>query len=364
MPGRRRSTRWVFPEVQLISLAAIGPRAGCSRQLEPVRVAELAQSIRLLGLLHPPLLDRYRRLVSGSHRHAAWRWLHERRELPELMPAGVLPDLDALAEPSVAQEALRAEEAACRSTSPDEVRALARRLQDAGFRSRPGRPRTGERMLLPALQLATGRSRRSLQVILAALPPAPERGEPRALASRADASDRELLELARSGDEDAAIALFLRYRGMMIGFIRRRARLSVEDIDDLLQQIVVRYLGMLRSIHEPRGYFAVAAHWALLHHLRARRREARALLGFAEASDAQAAGRAREPVVPLEGDAESWPLLAALDPRSRMLIRRVVLEDASYRDLSRDTGIPIGSIGPTIRRALVRLRRALEGPRR
>jgi len=52
-------------------------------------------------------------------------------------------------------------------------------------------------------------------------------------------------------------------------------------------------------------------------------------------------------------------LLAALPPRERTCIRLFYLQGKKYRDIEALTGIPMNSIGPTLKRALARLREAM-----
>lgn len=57
-------------------------------------------------------------------------------------------------------------------------------------------------------------------------------------------------------------------------------------------------------------------------------------------------------------------LVRSLPARSRLLVRLLFFDDlGSYAELSRRTGIPVGSIGPTRARALRRLRPLLERER-
>lgn len=50
----------------------------------------------------------------------------------------------------------------------------------------------------------------------------------------------------------------------------------------------------------------------------------------------------------------------ALTPRERTLIQLFFLKEKKYREISELTGIPQNSIGPTLARALARLRKAIE----
>lgn len=57
-----------------------------------------------------------------------------------------------------------------------------------------------------------------------------------------------------------------------------------------------------------------------------------------------------------------WNAVASLDARCQRLLRIIAFDDRpNYAALSAETGMPVGSIGPTRRRCLVKLRRLLEG---
>lgn len=57
-----------------------------------------------------------------------------------------------------------------------------------------------------------------------------------------------------------------------------------------------------------------------------------------------------------------WQAVAALDARCQRLLRIIAFDDRpDYAALSAETGMPIGSIGPTRRRCLDKLRLRLEG---
>jgi len=71
------------------------------------------------------------------------------------------------AEPARALAVEVAENEQRRDYTAAEVRALAERLQGAGFKATAGRPRKGTRALLPALGAVVGKSKRQLLRILA-----------------------------------------------------------------------------------------------------------------------------------------------------------------------------------------------------
>jgi RNA polymerase sigma factor (sigma-70 family) len=56
-----------------------------------------------------------------------------------------------------------------------------------------------------------------------------------------------------------------------------------------------------------------------------------------------------------------WSLVATLSPRRQLLLRKLFVDNPRpYAEVSRETGIPAGGIGPTRARALTQLRRKLD----
>jgi len=76
-------------------------------------------------------------------------------------------EFDATAEPSRALEIEIAENEQRRDYTPSEVRAIAERLRQAGYKDGKGRPKAGEKALAPALQTIIGKSRRTVMSYLA-----------------------------------------------------------------------------------------------------------------------------------------------------------------------------------------------------
>lgn len=172
---------------------------GDTRQVDVQHALALAESIAAIGLLEPIAIDRKNRLVAGAHRLAALRLLAAANRVEEvsthLLTAG-LPDaailerigalpadpspwrvipvhrlaLDVDQDPATALAAEVAENERRRDYTRSEIKGLAERLKDAGFKHTRGRPKTGERALLPALEVIVGKSRVTLWRILEAGP--------------------------------------------------------------------------------------------------------------------------------------------------------------------------------------------------
>jgi len=156
----------------VMPLDAIKPRDADTRPLNPAHVEALAESIVALGLIEPLAVDKQGRLLAGGHRLAAIVQLKEAdlETFNQHFGAGVpvrVMEFDAEAEPSRALEIEIAENEQRRDYTPSEVRAIADRLRQAGYKDGKGRPKAGERALAPALQTIIGKSRRTVMSYLA-----------------------------------------------------------------------------------------------------------------------------------------------------------------------------------------------------
>jgi ParB family chromosome partitioning protein len=192
----RQSQDWLDQERaerKSMLLSNIQPRPdGDSRKLKPYYLIELAESIASVGLIEPPVVDREGRLLDGGHRVAALqllasddpalrvqRWLElvgldpgritvrqhsfsERLQaLPTLtseqIPVMQLP-FDGMAEPDRALAIETSANTQRRDYTRDELLFLVKRLRDAGYVEREGRPKLGEKALRPALSVILGKS--------------------------------------------------------------------------------------------------------------------------------------------------------------------------------------------------------------
>lgn len=170
-----------MPEARL-SLDDIQDRPlGDTREIDPNHVADLAESIGALGLIEPLVVDSKNRLLAGAHRRAAI--LHLREERPEVFlakfPNNEIPvqvmDLDAEANPDLALAIEAAENEKRRDYTPAEIRAIAERLRAAGYEELKGRPKQGQKPLMPALSVVVGKSMRTVQRHLYGEPEQPDR---------------------------------------------------------------------------------------------------------------------------------------------------------------------------------------------
>ena len=166
---------------------------GDTRAVDPFHLLGLAESMAAIGLLEPVVVDVRDHLVAGAHRLGAVRLLASERRvatfstyLPAPLPPAkqaevearlaALPadpgpwrmvpvhrlGLDAIADPSGALAAEVAENERRRDYARGDIQALAERLKDAGFKHTRGRPKAGEKSLIPALEVIVGKSKATL----------------------------------------------------------------------------------------------------------------------------------------------------------------------------------------------------------
>lgn len=150
-------------------LEQIQDRLTGTRQLQQDHVDQLAESIAVLGLIEPLVVDVRGRLLAGGHRKAAILYLKEQkieaysRQFPdEMIPVRVM-SFDADEDPDLALQVEISENEKRRDYTPAEVRSLADRLRSSGYSDAPGRPSKGEKRLRPALEVIVGKSLRSVR---------------------------------------------------------------------------------------------------------------------------------------------------------------------------------------------------------
>jgi ParB family chromosome partitioning protein len=200
------------PGTDTVAVADIRLRKDAdTRPLAASHVVQLAESITVLGLLEPVVLDTAGNLLAGGHRLAALQLLAEG---PAARRAGFLtrcgciaaeksnPELASLADrlamlgeaplPSVevavqvvdvtgqgnsdlALAVEAAENNIRRQYTRDEIKGLAKRFEAAGYKTSPGKPKLGEKTVLNALEAAVGKSKRQIQNILSNKPTAEDR---------------------------------------------------------------------------------------------------------------------------------------------------------------------------------------------
>jgi ParB family transcriptional regulator, chromosome partitioning protein len=152
-----------------ILLEQIKDREQDTRPLNPKHIESLAESIAVLGLIEPLVLDNKARLLAGGHRLAAMRLLKEQQinkyleQFPDnRVPIRVLP-FDVEEDPGLALQVEIAENEQRKDYTPNEVKAIAERLRTAGFIDVKGRPKKGQKPLMPALAVVVGKNLRTVQ---------------------------------------------------------------------------------------------------------------------------------------------------------------------------------------------------------
>jgi ParB family transcriptional regulator, chromosome partitioning protein len=158
-------------------LERIRPRENDTRLINALHVAELAESIAVLGLIEPLALDCNGRLLAGGHRLAAIQQLQIEKPttFEQQFPNGNIParifSFDADHEPDLALQIEIAENEKRRDYTPAEVKAIAERLRVSGYADLKGRPKKGQKALMPALSVVIGKSIRTVQNYLSEADP-------------------------------------------------------------------------------------------------------------------------------------------------------------------------------------------------
>ena len=162
-------------------------------------------------------------------------------------------------------------------------------------------------------------------------------------------SPGELVLLARRNDADAWAALVERYTGMLWS-IARSYDLGAADSGDVIQTAWLRLVERLHLLRKPESagaWLAVTAH-----------RESRRVLRHGRRERLVPVERPAPP--PVDYDIEKF--LAALPARCRTILRIFAqAPPLSYAEVAAALEMPIGSVGPTRRRCLARLREHLAG---
>ena len=159
-------------ERALVPLSKVNNRpSGDTRPLNQAHIAELVNSISVLGLITPLTVDRHYHLLAGAHRRAALQRLSE--EQPEryfdLFRDGVpvrVMDIDADSDTVDALQIEVEENTQRRNYTAAEIREAAHKLESAGYERLRGRPAAGEKSLNRELMAVFRLSRRRITEIL------------------------------------------------------------------------------------------------------------------------------------------------------------------------------------------------------
>lgn len=167
-----------------------------------------------------------------------------------------------------------------------------------------------------------------------------------------------LVTEARGGDQQAWDALVERY-APLVWSICRRHQLAAADADDVGQSVWLHLVGKLGTIRDPAalaGWLATTTRRECVRSLRARRPILGQVYDIEHIPGNQSA-TAEDELLTAERHAALREAFTGLPPRSQQLIA-LLTEDppVPYAQISTRLGIPIGSIGPTRRRCLDKLR--------
>lgn len=186
---------------------------------------------------------------------------------------------------------------------------------------------------------------------------------PDAVPGLADGDDATLVRACLAGTPGAWDAFVGRFAGLFRHVVdrtcsQRRLSLSATDRDDVVAEILVELLkGDAATLRSWAGRASLASYLTVV-----ARRTAVRMTAHAAAS----APRPVEPAAPAARERaeerhhadreEVERLIARLDPAEARLIRLHHLEGRSYGEISRLTGLPLGSIGPALSKARQRMR--------
>lgn len=175
--------------------------------------------------------------------------------------------------------------------------------------------------------------------------------------------DRDLLRLCLAGAPGAWEAFLERFSGLLAFVAERSAAqrgmsLNAADRDDLVADVMVEILrndaavlrGFAGRASLPTFLTVVARRVCVRSLLRARKSR------MASTDGAVDCGERKNPTVVAANHDEIETLLQRLDPQTARLVRLHHLEGRSYGEISRITGLPLGSIGPTLSQARQRMR--------
>ena len=170
----------------------------------------------------------------------------------------------------------------------------------------------------------------------------------------------DLVTRAGNGDRLAWEALVERYT-TLIWSICRRHQLGDGDAEDVGQSVWLQLVDHLNRIRDPAalpGWLATVTRRECLRVLGTRSAVAAGYVLEAETLPDEQTGTAERELLAAERQAALQEAFRALPPAGQRLIL-LLLEDPPlpYDEISTRLGIPVGSIGPTRRRCLEKLRR-------
>ena len=169
-----------------------------------------------------------------------------------------------------------------------------------------------------------------------------------------------LVTRARNGDRQAWDELADRY-APLVWSICRRYRLEAADAQDAAQTVWLQLVDHLDSLRDPAalpGWLATTTQHECGRILRTVRRPGHAGHALAETIADDHAQTAEQDLLAAERHAALRGAVGQLPPGCQQLLALLTADPpVSYAEISARLGIPVGSIGPTRRRCLDKLRR-------
>jgi RNA polymerase sigma factor (sigma-70 family) len=172
------------------------------------------------------------------------------------------------------------------------------------------------------------------------------------------ATDAELVQRCRAGDDDAWRELVDRFSRYVYAIAVQGFRLAQQDAEDVFQEVFTRVyerLGSLRDDEAVRPWIAQLTRRLCIDRLRAGLRESDADLD-------------ELPEVPADDELESieqafdvHEAMTELPENCQQILDRFFARDESYRTIGDQLGLPAGTIASRISRCLDKLRDAFEG---
>lgn len=165
---------------------------------------------------------------------------------------------------------------------------------------------------------------------------------------------------ARAAEQDLLdlVQLQLSTQKILFSIARRRYCLKLEEAEDVVQQAWVLFLERQGSIRNARGWLGGTVANLCRRHIDGSMRS-RGRLTVLDAIENVAD---RQSIAPEDGMAVR-KAIAGLDNGSRILCTLIAIDGYAYHEVSSQTGLPLGSVGPMYMRAKKKLRLALDAPR-
>lgn len=186
-------------------------------------------------------------------------------------------------------------------------------------------------------------------------------GPPNQPGAAASPQDLELVQACLAAAPGAWDALVGRYAGLLAHVVdrtasQRRRPLTSADRDDLIADVLVELLkNDAAALRGFAGRSTLAAYLTVIARrvvVRSLCREGHAALPSGVTEPAAARSEQRD----MADREEIAVMLGRLDEAEAQLVRLHHLESRSYGEISRITGLPIGSIGPALSRARQKMR--------